>query len=123
MSNNTIGNIFGNQGIITQGQIGSNTLNLGPQPRNIDSAQAVSLKSQILHELPKDKPITVMAMLGDGESIQFALQIHAFMKANGFTMKEPGGISQGVFTGVVKGLQRNNEADGSITFVVGSNLP
>ncbi len=123
MSNNTIGNIFGNQGIITQGQIGNNTLNIGPQPRNIDSSQAVSLKAQILRELPKDKLITVTALLGDGESIQFAQQIHAFMKANGFTMREPDGISQSVFTGVVKGLQRQDQPDGSITFIVGSNLP
>jgi hypothetical protein len=121
--NNSIGNIFGNNGIITQGQIGNNTLNVGPQPRNIDSAQAASLKTQILSELPKGKPITVMALMGDGEGIQFAQQIHAFMKANGFTMKEPSGISQGVFTGAVKGLQRRDEADGSITFIVGSNLP
>jgi hypothetical protein len=120
--NNNIGNIYGNNGIITQGQIGNNTLNVGPQPRNIDSPQAAGLKNQILKELPKDKPITVMALMGDGEGIQFAQQIHAFMKANGFMMKEPNGISQGVFTGAVKGLQRNNEPDGSITFIVGSNL-
>jgi hypothetical protein len=123
MSNNSIGNIFGNQGIITQGQIGNNTLNIGPQPRNIDSPEAAGLKEQILRELPKDKPITVTALLGDGESIQFAQQIHAFMKANGFTMREPNGISQSVFTGVVKGLQKRDQPDGSITFIVGSNLP
>jgi hypothetical protein len=81
------------------------------------------LRAQILRELPKNKPITVTALLGDGESIQFAQQIHAFMKANGFTMKEPNGISQSVFSTVVKGLAVENAPDGQITFIVGSNLP
>jgi hypothetical protein len=117
MAQNTIGNIYGNQGIITQGQIGNNTLNIGPQPRNLNSAQAESLKAQILREIPKDRPITVMALMGDGEAIQLAQQIHEFMKANNFTMKEPGGISQGVFSGPVKGLQRRDESNGEITLL------
>jgi hypothetical protein len=123
LMNNGIGNIYNNQGIITQGQIGNNTLNVGPQPRNISAPQAAGLQAQILRELPKDKPITVMALMGDGEGIQFAHQIHAFMRANGFMMKEPDGISQGVFSGPIKGLQRRDEKDGSITFIVGPNLP
>jgi len=60
--------------------------------------------------------------MGDAEAIEFAQEIHAFMKDNGFQMKEAGGISQGVFTGPVKGLQKRDEKDGSITFIVGANL-
>jgi hypothetical protein len=64
-----------------------------------------------------------MALMGDGEAIQFAHEIHTFMKANSFTMKESDGISQAAFSGPVKGLQRRDEPDGSITFIVGANLP
>jgi hypothetical protein len=120
--NNSIGSIYGNQGIITQGQQGNNTINVGPQPRNIDAPNSVGLKAQILRDLPKDKAITVMDLMGDMESIQFAMQIHAFMKANNFTMKEPEGISQGVFTTAIKGLQVEKKPDGEFTFIVGANM-
>ncbi len=35
-----------------------------------------------------------MAVMGDTEAIQFAQEIHAFMKSNGFQMKEPDGLSK-----------------------------
>jgi hypothetical protein len=120
--NNRIGNIYGNYGIITQGQLGNNTIVHGPVQRRLTDPGAEPLKAQILRELPKDKPITVTAVLGDGEAIQFAHEIHAFMKANGFNVGE-GGISQGVFSGVVKGLIKQDNADGSINFIVGANAP
>ena len=120
-SDNSLGNIYNNQGIITQGQNGNNTLNVGPVPRNLDSAWGAPLKAQILKDLPRDKPITVMAVLGDTEAIQLAQQIHAFLKANGYKLTEDG-ISQGVFSGVVKGLTVNDNGT-TRTFVVGSNLP
>ena len=77
-------------------------------------------KAQMLNELAKSTPITVVAPLGDGEAILFAQEIHAFLQSNGFTMKEPGGISQSVFSGVVKGLQMRNEPNGEITLIVGA---
>lgn len=80
------------------------------------------MKIQILREIPKDKPITVMALMNDAEAIEFAQEIHTFMKNNGFQMKEPDGISQGAFSGPVKGLQKRDEKDGGITFIIGANL-
>jgi hypothetical protein len=79
------------------------------------------LKAQILREVPKARSITVMAIMGDAEAIQFAQEIHAFMKSNGFLMKELDGISQGVFSGAVKGLSMKEE-NGGITFIVGVNI-
>jgi hypothetical protein len=122
MAQNSMGNIFGNQGIITQGQFGNNTIIQGPLARHLSDPRADTLKTQILSDIPKDKPITVMAIMGDAEAIEFAQEIHAFMKANGFEMKEPGGISQGVFTGAVKGVGLRKENDGGLTFIVGANL-
>jgi hypothetical protein len=105
------------------GGITAHTVNVGATARRITDPRAAPLKEQILRELPKDKPITILAVMGDTEAIQFAYDIHAFMKENGFNMKEPNGISQGVFAGVVNGLQRRDEPDGSITFIVGANTP
>ncbi len=122
MAQNTIGNIYNNQGIITQGQQGNNTIIQGPIPRHLSDQRAESLKAQILREIPKNKPITVMAVMGDAEAIEFAIEIHGFMKSNGFLMKEPDGVSQGVFTGPVKGIALQTRGD-EFTFVVGTNIP
>jgi hypothetical protein len=97
---------------------GVNTINNGPVPRNLDNL--ASLRAQILNSLPRDKPITVMAVLGDVEAIQLAQQIHAFMKENSFVMAEADGISQGVFTTPIKGLQFNSDNN---TLIIGANLP
>src|SRR5262249_31146447 len=80
------------------GGIAAGTLNVGPIPRMLNQPRMESLKRQILSEIPKDKPIVVMAVMGDSEAINFALQIHTFLKENGFPLAEADGISQGVFT-------------------------
>ncbi len=123
MAQNTMGPIYNNQGIITQGQFGNNTIIQGPIARHLSDLRAASLKSQILSEIPKDKPITVMAVMGDAEAIEFAQEIHSFLKDNGFDLKEQNGISQGVFSGPVKGVSLRKENDGSLTFIVGTNTP
>ena len=89
----------------------------GPQARSLENPTwGDPLKAQILSRLPRDKDITVMAPLGDAEAIDLALQIHAFLAANGFKMKKSG-ISQGVFTQPQHGLNFNPETN---TFIVGS---
>lgn len=123
MAQNTMGPIYGNQGIITQGQFGNNTIIQGPIPRHLSEPRAQSLKDQILREIPKDKPITVMAIMGDAEAMEFANEIHSFLKDNGFDLSEPDGISQGVFSGPVKGVVLRKENNGSLTFIIGTNTP
>jgi hypothetical protein len=66
-------------------------------------------------ELPRDKGIIVIGILGDTESCSFALQIQGFLKNNGFKVKN--GIAQSVFTGVPRGLQFNPDTG---DFVVGT---
>jgi hypothetical protein len=105
---------YGQQGGITAG-----TINIGPTRRSLSDPRAASLKQQMLSELPRDKPITVEAILGNGESVEFAREIHAFLKQNSFAMKEPGGISQSVFSGSPKGVSLRNEANGELTIIVG----
>ena len=96
------------------GGITAHTVNFGPQPRRMDE----TLKAKILSDIPRSKPITVTALLGDGEACQFAEEIHAFLKNHGFPVAE-GGISQGVFSGTVNGLTFDPD---SSEFVVGANI-
>jgi len=45
------------------------------------------MKAGLLRDLPKDRPVMVFAINGNGESMTFATQIHAFLKDNGYQMK------------------------------------
>ncbi len=105
------------------GGITAGTVNIGPVPRSLNNeVWAVPLKAKILRELPRDKPITVMAVMGDSEAISLAQEIAAFLKANGFPLTEDGGISQGIFSGPVKGLGVRDDGK-TRTFIVGANQP
>jgi len=99
------------------GGITAGTLNVGPQPRVLRDED----KRLLLDKLPRDKPIEITALLGDGEAISLATDIYAFLKANGFKMADTG-ISQGVFTGPVNGVQIATGGP-KISIVVGANLP
>jgi|688.fasta_scaffold111990_3 hypothetical protein len=94
------------------GGITAHTVNIGPQKRKLNSA----LQQQLL-SLPKTRPITIIAMMGNSESMDFAIEIHEFMQSAGMPMAESG-ISQGMFAGVVKGL--NFDAT-SAQITVGAN--
>ena len=98
------------------GGITAHTVIIGPTKRNLDTAWGDPLKAQILSNLPRDKELIVMAVLGDAEAGDLALQIHAFLKANGFKLKEDG-ISQGVFSPTPHGLNFNPDNN---TFIVGA---
>lgn len=101
-----------------QGGITAHTVTIGSQPRSLANPNATELKEQILKELPRDKPITVLCLMGDAEGFRFAAEIHAFLKANGFKLTE-NGISQGVFNPPPKGLAINDKGD-HVDFIVGS---
>jgi hypothetical protein len=113
---NTLGNIYGNQGIITQGQTGNNTIIQGPVRRDLNSAWGDPLKQQMLNNLPRDKEITVTAVMGDTEALDLAVQIHSFLKSSGFKLTEPKGVSQAIFNQPIHGLQFNSETN---NFIVG----
>lgn len=116
MAQNTMGNVYGNQGIITQGQTGNNTIIQAPPARNLDSPWGGPLKSQILEKLPRDQEISVTAVLGDAEAADLAVQIYNFLKNNGFKMKGEG-INQAIFTQVPHGLSFVTDRN---DFVVGA---
>jgi hypothetical protein len=102
------------------GGITAGTVNIGPQPRHMESIEASPLKNQLLTNLPRDKPIVVMAVMGDAEAMQFAQEIAKFLNDNHFPLKENGKISQGVFAGPLNGIElREDEA--TRTLIVGAN--
>ncbi len=98
------------------GGITAGTVNVvAPQAR----AMTDQLAAQILRDIPRDKEITVMAMLGDAESYRFASGVHQFMKSNGYRMREEG-ISQGVYTPPPVGISVDTRESAHWTIVVGS---
>ena len=86
------------------------------EPRNLESPWGAPIKAGMLSKLPRDQKIAVMYVAGDDESAHLATQIFAFLKANGFKMKEDG-ISQGVFSPPLHGLAFATDTN---TFEVGS---
>lgn len=94
-----------NQNVSSTGQSGgitAHTVNMGPRRRNLDGAEGVGLKAQMLSELPRDKVINVSSVMNDHECFHFAAQIRDFLRQNGFRvgpemqamyMNPPRGIS------------------------------
>jgi hypothetical protein len=111
------GSVFTNE---QKGGVAIGTVFMGPAKRDLSQARTEPLKQQMLSEFPRDKPIRVIGLISDGESIDFAREIHAFLKQNGFIMKEPGGITQSIFSGAPKGVQVRTEANGDFTVIVGA---
>jgi hypothetical protein len=99
------------------GGITAGAVNLGPQQRVLTD----DMKRQLLDKVPKEKPVTITAVLGDGEAFAFATDLFSFMKANGFKMAE-NGISQAIFTAPVTGTSVQLAPD-KTDIVVGTNLP
>jgi hypothetical protein len=81
------------------------------QQRTLADPKADRLKAQMLSDLPRDKPVTVVAMLTHEEGCRFANEIHAFLKQNGFNMKDERASCEGIVVPVVYGVKFMPEAD------------
>jgi hypothetical protein len=90
----------GNSGIITQGQSGgTNIVNQKPSQRHMTP----ELVEQILRDVPKDKPVTVTAPMGNDEAITFAQAIFDLLKARGYPLTDTG-PGQAMWNHPVKGV-------------------
>lgn len=94
------------------GGITARTVNIGPQPRVFDDV----FRQQILAQVPKTNPITVAAVMGDGEALSLAREIFAFLEAEGYPLQDTG-VSQEVYSGPVEGVVLQGSK-----FVVGRNM-
>lgn len=87
------------------GGITAHTVNIGSARRQLDSASA----QQLLQALPKNKPVRVVAVMGDQEAFAFATQILGHLKANGYQAE---GVDQAVYSEPVVGQFINSTASG-----------
>jgi hypothetical protein len=99
---NTMGNIFNNQGIITQGQTGGTNLIVSkPPPREIDDAFRSFIRT---HLTDKSKEVAPMVLTGDDEPERshFASEIEEFLRSEGYKIRQrvyflsPGATPMGV---------------------------
>lgn len=87
------------------GGITAHTVNIGSVRRQLDAASA----QQLLQALPKNKPVKVIAVMGDQEAFAFATQILGHLKANGYQAE---GVDQAVYSQPVVGQFINPTASG-----------
>lgn len=76
---NTMGNIINNQGIITQGQIGNNTINVAP-PRLIFD---FGIAEELIRRLPTGKPIALQTVGGNRDQ-DVATQYQQYLESHGY---------------------------------------
>lgn len=89
---NSVGNIYGNQEIITQGQTGNNTIIQGFPARHLSDPD----KTEMLSRIPKNRRIVIIALWGDQEVINLGAEIKAFLARSGYTSID--GVGWGVMT-------------------------
>jgi len=65
------------------GGITAHTVNLN---HRIKRTMSDDFKAGLLRDLKRDRPVQVMGMNGNAESIAFANEIHSFLNVNGFHM-------------------------------------
>jgi hypothetical protein len=81
------------------GQVAHSITNVGPQPRRLSDAAAAAM-AENLQQLP---PIctSVTAVLGDGESYRFAVQLKDILETVGWTVE---GVHQALFEPIPHGV-------------------
>ncbi len=78
------------------GGITAHTVNIGSPRRQLDAVSA----QHLLQELPKNKPVKVVAVMGDQEAFAFATQILGHLKLNGYQAE---GVDQAIYSQPVVG--------------------
>ena len=99
---------FNQQGGITAGEV-----NIGPQPRNLNS----DLQKQLRSHLPSGKKVTVTAVMGDGEAFQFAQQVKEFLVSQGYDVS---GVDQAVYAQPVMGQNIERRSDDEYQVIIGT---
>lgn len=91
---------YNQTGGITAGQVF-----VGNPNRHLDEG----LRQQLRAALPRDKRVTVIAVMGDGEAFQFADEVKRFLESENYNVS---GVDQGVFSGPVIGQGVQPRGDG-----------
>ena len=84
------------------GGITAHTVNLDTKPRRTLTPET---KATLLRDLSNDRPVRVMGMNGDSESMSFANEIYDGLKANNYTMLNESAMSHQFFNPPVFGFK------------------
>jgi hypothetical protein len=108
-------NSYGQNGGITAGHV-----TIGKPPRQIDEG----LKQQIRAMFPKNKPVVVVAQMGDAETYQFGVQIRQFLLAEGYEAPAPSnGLALEMTAPPLVGLREGDPVEGKNVLRVGFQDP
>lgn len=88
------GNIFNVHSHNQSGGISAGQVNIGPQKRHLDDRQ----KNQLRGALDPSRTVQVDALLGNAEAMDFATEITAWLKSEGYDVN---GVDQVVWSGPV----------------------
>jgi hypothetical protein len=82
MAQNSMGTIYNNQGIITQGQVGNNTINVAPQRLQFDP----TIGDELVSKLPSGKTIVLQSVGGNADQA-IASQYAQYLVGKGFQVE------------------------------------
>lgn len=82
VAQNTMGPIYNNQGIITQGQTGNNTINVAPPRLAFDPA----IGDELISKLPVGKTIVLQSVGGNADQ-EVANQYQQYLLSKGFQVE------------------------------------
>jgi hypothetical protein len=115
---NTMGDINNNQGIVTQGQIGNNTIIQNDGRRHLTEGG----KQQFLAQLSRTRRIVITVYSHDGDNINLGREIWSFLHDSGFNVASPNHLL--IYTGraLPRGVEvflADDKPDEPIQIVVG----
>ena len=99
---------YNQSGGITAGEI-----HVGEQARHITPEVA----SQLYQHLPKDKKVSIAAVMGDQEAFRFANEVKDYLSSKGYTVD---GVSQSIYSRPVVGQIINRNDDGGFDIIIGA---
>lgn len=95
--------------INTRNSSGLATQKASPQ-RTLSDPASANFKQALLQPVPRGRPVVVFSMRGHEEGCRFAGEIYAFLKSNGFTMKEDEVSCDGLALPIPSGVGYRSEA-------------
>jgi len=101
-------------GNVSGGHVGPETNIYGPQPRELTPERGAAL----MRIMPLEKPVKIVAVLGDPESRRLSEQISRFLKVNGYNIVDE---SDAYFAEPRHGVEVHNGGP-TVLVVVGDNL-
>lgn len=114
---NSIGSISNNSGIVTQGQVGDNTIVQGLKPRHLDA----TMKAQFQANIPRTRKVTITS-INETEPLEFSQEIFTFLKSKGYNVDPPAiGFFSKPVTKVEVDLHDDDETK-PVEIIVGANL-